>query len=102
MAIAGSDFPYVWLNPKTATNTVYHSQRYPSQMVIPFVPEQRPSLPLPNLREVIPPTQLPDAILYSRPYWRIERELETSTVTVCQGAEKKIVIGLMTTMEMVN
>ena len=102
MAIASSDFLYVWSNPKTATNTVYYSQRCPSQMVIPFGPEQRPSLSPPNLREVIPPMQLPATIEYSRPYWRIERDLIASTVTVCNGTEEKIVISPTTTMEMVT
>jgi len=102
VAIASSDFPYIWPTPKTATNTVYHSQKYPSQIVIPFVPERTPSLPPPNLREVIPPMQLPAAIEYSKPYWRIERDLIASTITVCNGTEEKIVVSPTTTMEMVT
>ena len=99
LAIASSDFPLIWPTPKAAVNTIYHSQKYPGRIVIPFVPEQKPSLPGPNLREVPPPTQLPPTMEYSRPYWRIERDPAASTVTVYNGLESKFIISPTTTLE---
>lgn len=99
LAIASSDFPFIWPTPEAAVNTVYHSQKYPSSIVIPFVPEQKPSLPTPKLHEVPPPTQLPPTMEYSRPYWHIELDPVASTVTVYNGVEEKLIIGPKTTLE---
>ena len=100
LAIASSDFPYIWPTPKAAVNTVYHNEKYPSQMTIPFVPEQKPSLPIPMFREPPPPMHLPPPTReYSKPDYRIERDLVASTVTVYTGSEEKLIIGPTTTLE---
>jgi hypothetical protein len=99
LAIASSDFPFIWPTPKAAVNTVYHSQKYPGRIVIPFIPEQKPPLPKPMLHEVPPPTHLPPTIEYSKPYWHIERDPVASTVTVYTGLEDKLIISPTTTIE---
>ena len=100
LAIASSDFPFIWPTTKAAVNTVYHSQKYPSQIVFPFIPEQKPSLPAPKLREILPPAQLPITMEYSKPEWRIERDLASSTVTVHCGIEEKVIVSPTTTAEL--
>ncbi|MBW2619368.1 MAG: CocE/NonD family hydrolase [Deltaproteobacteria bacterium] len=100
LSIASADFPFIWPTPKPAVNTVYYGQERPSQVVIPFIPEQSPALPAPTLIEVAPPTALPPTVEYAKPYWRIERDPAASTVTVHNGVEEKFILNPTTTMEM--
>ena len=103
LAIASSDFPYVWPSPKPAVNTVYHGQKGPSHMVVPFVPEQVPPLPKPTVREPAATQRLPSrypTVENQKADWRIERDLLASTVTVFNGSESKYVISPRTTVVM--
>jgi putative CocE/NonD family hydrolase len=103
LAIASSDFPFLWPTPKVAVNTVYHSQKYPSNIVIPFLPEQKFALTEPTLHEVVPPSHLPPILEYYKPYRRIERDIgldpAQSTVTVYLGYEDKYILSSETTLE---
>ena len=104
LAIASSDFPFIWPTPKVAMNTVYHSHKCPSHIVIPFIPEQKPLLSAPTLREVAPPSGLPFTLI-GKPYRRIERDVKpdpkVSIVTVYCGEEGKYIVNPKTTLGMI-
>ena len=100
LAIASSDFPFIWPTTKPATNTLYHSAARSSRIEVPITPAASTALPEPKLIPVAPPTALPPTVEFARPYWRIEQDLFAQTVTVSNGVDEKFLLGQGTTMEM--
>ena len=97
-------FALVWPTTKVAVNTIYHSSKYPSSIVIPFVPEQESALPAPEFIDVPPVSRRSPTLMYSRPSRRIERDIglnpEESTVTVYFEKDEKHILSSKTTLEL--
>ena len=90
VAIASADIQNAWPTAQAAVNTLHRSRRYPSHILLPVIPEQRPKLPKPELVEL--PTADPKLLRKPLEY-SITHDLVGNAVTVRLGRETKGVRG---------
>jgi hypothetical protein len=84
--IASADFQNAWPVSKAAVNSVHRNREYPSQVILPMVPEQNPKLPAPRLTPS--PNPLPALETVHKPQdYRVTYDLVNQRTTVSIGKE---------------
>ncbi len=80
VSVAGADFQNAWPTAKPAVNCVHLDRRYPSHVVLPVTPAQRPRLSAPDLKpSPRPPAKMEDISQSTR--HEIKHDLVNETVT---------------------
>ncbi len=87
--IASADFQNAWPVSMPAVNSIYHSSRYPSRVVLPITPEQNPKLPPPQLPPS--PNSLPKLQTIRKPDYGVTYNLidQTAMVSVKSGTSQE-------------
>ena len=78
--VASADFQNAWPTAKPAVNAIHRSKKYPSHIVLPFVPPQNPKLPPPDLKPSPTPVPKPEEKMKTK--HRIIQDLVNQTTTV--------------------